>query len=101
MSRCIFACVFDRVLEYDDFFTPKRDACGKIGICSQLKLMAMFCTLAYGIACDAAGESLGMSTTTTEAYVLQFCDTVVAAGAEYLHASQEAELQQILKDSER
>jgi hypothetical protein len=85
MSRKFFLTILNRVRAYDDYFTAKPDATGKLGFTSYKKYSAAIRMLAYGVVGVLIDEYLRMSETTCLESMYKFCKVVIAVfGTIYL-----------------
>jgi hypothetical protein len=85
MSRKLFMTILNGVKPYDDYFTAKPDATGKLGFNSYQKCFVTIRMLAYGVADDLIDEYLRMSETTCLKSMYKFCKVVIAVfGTVYL-----------------
>jgi hypothetical protein len=73
------------VRAYDDYFTAKSDATGKLGFTSYKKCSAAIHMLAYGVVGDLIDEYLRMSKTTCLESMNKYCKAVIVVfGTIYL-----------------
>jgi hypothetical protein len=70
--------ILNGVRAYDDYFTAKPDATGKLDFTSYQKCYAAIRMLAYGVVDDLIDEYLRMSETTCLESMYQFCKVVIA-----------------------
>ena len=82
MSRGLFQRIHDSVVQHDGYFVQKRDATGRLGLSSYLKITAAIRILAYAMPADILGESLGMAESTVLDSLVRFCNAVVAVFGE-------------------
>jgi hypothetical protein len=78
MSRKLFMTILNGMRAYDDYFTCKPDANGKLGFTSYKKWSAAIHMLAYGAAGNLVDKYLRMSETTCLDSMYNFCKAVIA-----------------------
>ncbi|CDF34559.1 unnamed protein product [Chondrus crispus] len=96
--------VFNRVyseLENRANFIRKVDALGRCGVHPLQRIIGALRILRYGIAYDAVDELVGVSESTMQKTVTDFCTAIVEVfGAEYLREPTEDDLKRILAVNE-
>ena len=100
----VLRVVFNRVyseLEHRVNFIRKVDALGRCGVHPLQRIIGAFRILRYGVAYDAVDELVGVSESTMQKTVIDFCtDFVEVFGAEYLREPTEEDLKRILAVNE-
>jgi hypothetical protein len=77
MYRSVFIYIHDAVLEFDPWFSTRKDATKKSGASSYIKVAASIRKLAYGTANPVWGELYNLSTTLVHDCVDHFISAVV------------------------
>ncbi|XP_018460218.1 uncharacterized protein LOC108831154 [Raphanus sativus] len=77
MSRPLFLHIVEAVESYDNYFTQKRDAAGRVGLSSLQKVTAAFRMLAYGLPADAIDEHIRISESTAIESLKKICRAIV------------------------
>jgi hypothetical protein len=97
MGRPLFLKIAEAVEEFDEYFTLRRDALGKLGLRPLVKITAALRMLAYGATADCNDEYLQLSESTSLDCMDRFCKAIVAIySAEYLRHPTPADLERLL-----
>ena len=78
MRRALFLRILLRIQGYDDYFTQKKDALGRLGLSPLQKATAAMRMLAYGFAADATDEYIRIGEETARQCCYRFTDAVIA-----------------------
>jgi len=73
MSRNLFDCILNRLVEHDDYFIRKHDALGNHGFSPHQKLTCALHFLAYGTSTDQLDEYIRMGESTSLQNLERFC----------------------------
>jgi hypothetical protein len=97
MQRSLLLRILQDVVQRDEYFVQKRDACGLLGLSPHQKLTCALRFLAYGTSADQLDEYVRMGETTVLETVKRFCRCVIELYSNtYLRAPGEDDIRDIL-----
>jgi hypothetical protein len=99
MGQPLFLRIAEAVENFDEYFTLRADALGKLGVRPLVKITAALRMLAYGAAADCNDEYLQLSESTSLECMDRFCNAIVAMySSEYLRHPTPADLERLLSE---
>ncbi|CAH9080302.1 unnamed protein product [Cuscuta europaea] len=101
MDINLFERILHAVENYDNYFTQKVDAVGKIGLSPLQKVIAAIRMLAYGCSADSLDEYVQIGESTAIECLKKFCGAIIGLFEEqYLRKPNKFDIASLLKDSE-
>lgn len=97
MRRNLFLRITEDIQAHDPYFVQKRDATGRLGISTTVKVTAAMRQLAYGLPADALDEILDIGESTALECLKRFCRAIVEMyDAEYLRRPTQDDVNRLL-----
>ena len=97
MRRSLFLRILDAVVQHDDYFRQKYDACSVAGLSPHQKVCACVQMLATGLSADSMDERYRMGKSTSLQALKFFCMAIIEIfGDEYLRSPTAQDLERIL-----
>lgn len=77
MRRSLFLRIVQEIQVHDSYFVQKRDAAGKLGISTIIKVTAALRQIAYSTPADALDETLDIGESTAMECLKRFCNNII------------------------
>ncbi|KAH7524947.1 hypothetical protein FEM48_Zijuj06G0173200 [Ziziphus jujuba var. spinosa] len=97
----LFKRILQAIKNYDDYFTQKVDAAGRVGLSPLQKMIAAVRMLAYGCPADLLDEYVQIGESTAIESLKRFCDAIIGVFKEqYLRKPNKDDVARLLKEGE-
>lgn len=101
MDVDLFNHIFEKIKNYDNYFTQKFDATGRAGLSPLQKMIAPLRMLAYGVPADYVDEYVQIGQSTAIESLIHFCDAIIGIFEQrYLRKPNSDDIERLLKQNE-